>query len=185
MLKMNLGVVTFPRPHSWDGAEIGFKNQLLLISDTWQLPLHYDISPWKEKGPECQREWKTYTLVQWVRGIEYILGISQDCPGMTVLGFSGERYARISEREATENQLLHYNFTSTEMLIFRFIFWLQITETQLNWPSKNGSRWVVGMENIPGVLSVSLHSSAQFSSVSTSVPSSLSLYGGRDGQLQI
>ena len=68
---------------------------------------------------------------------------------------------------------------------FSGIFWLQITETQLNWPSKNGNRWVVGMENIPGVLSVSLHSSAQFSSVSTSVPSSLSLYGGRDGQLQI
>lgn len=121
MLKMNLGDVTCPRPHSWDGAEIGFKNQLLLVSDTWQLPLHYDTSPWKEKGPECQRIWETYTLVQWVRGIEYILGISQDCPGMTVLGFSGERYARISEREATENQLLLYNFTGTEMLLFRYL----------------------------------------------------------------
>lgn len=95
---MNLGDMTCPRPHSWDGAEIGFKSQLLLVSDSWQLPLHYDISPWKEKGPECQRVWKMYTLVQQVRGIEYILGISQDCPGMTVLSFSGERYARISER---------------------------------------------------------------------------------------
>lgn len=119
MLKMNLGDRTCPRPHSWD-AEIGFKNQLL-VPDTGQLPLRSDISPWKEKGPECQRLRKTYTLVQWVRGIEYALGISQDCPGMTVLGFSGEMCARISEREATENQLLLYNFTGTEMLLFRYL----------------------------------------------------------------
>lgn len=112
MLKMNLGDMTCPRPHSWGGAEIGFKSQLLLVSDTWQLPLHYDISPWKEKGPECQRVRKMYTLVQRVRGIEYILGISQDCPGMTVLGFSGERYARISERSHRKPTLtlqLHWN----------------------------------------------------------------------------
>ena len=40
---------------------------------------------------------------------------------MTVLGFSGERCARISEREATENQLLLYNSTGTEMLLFRYL----------------------------------------------------------------
>ena len=120
MLKMNLGDRTCPRPLSLDGAEMGFKNQLL-VPDTGQLPLCSDISPRKEKAPECQRVWKTCTLVQWVRGIEFVLGISQDCPGMTVLGFSGERCARISEREATENQLLLYNFTGTEMLLFRYL----------------------------------------------------------------
>lgn len=76
------------------------------------------------------------TLVQWVKGMEYVLGMSQDCPGINVLGFSGRGYAGMRERESHGKPTPHLRLYWHPRCYLSGIFWLQITETQLNWPNK-------------------------------------------------